>query len=229
MSSEGAADDSLVARCQATFVDAEDDKGLADKIEKANPDLICESVPVSAISPGPVADHEFLHRVLVSPRDIDDQGYVAAAPFEKVASNGLSVVRSIASKADIEALVSDGMFSKAGEALRSVQAVLAASASIEDGVRSLINEDGLRLFGVYDQTVPRRDESLPHVPTHAGIFLRLPPPGSQDRKRIQKDFAGLLRDLFLKQNLTIDEIGAGILLTINGRAAAGEYVLPHEI
>lgn len=215
----------LEKSCRATFSANPFDNKLADKIERHHPNLQCETVAVGTNSPGRVDDAETLLRVIVSPRDIDPvTGFVHEAPFFKVAETGLSVVRSIASADELRAQTIDGMSSKPGQELRKVHAVFEARVGGEGGIRAL-QEDGMRLFGVYDQIVPRTDRSKPPVPTHAGVFLRLPPPGTDDRKLKQRDHAGNLRRLFLMRQLALSDLHGGVLETVNEEAALGAFVV----
>ena len=170
-------------------------------------------------------DDETLLRVIISPRDIDeDTGFIHQAPFNKVFQEGLSVVRSTATREELSAIVTDGMYSKPDEDPRAVRGLLTAPVGGAGGVRSLEDENGSRLFGVYDQTVPRRDKEGAPVPTHAGIFLRLPPPGTPSRKNLQKDYAGRLRDLFIATQIDWQESYDGLFRNLNDDAAAGKFV-----
>jgi len=218
----------LEAACQATFAGREEDEQLADHIESQHPDCICETVRVSPGSPSPVANDEHLYRVIVTPRDISPEGVLHSAPFEKVAKSGLSVVRSIATREDLGGLVRDGMYRKPLHAPRSVRRVYRANVGGEDGVRSQREGGGSRLFGVYDQVVARTVSDQAPVPTHAGIFLRYPPKGTENRKKAQKDFAGTLRDLFIENEVPLDQIHEGLISQINDEAASGAFVLEDQ-
>ncbi|MBW6522530.1 hypothetical protein KZ810_03385 [Sphingomonas sp. RHCKR47] len=215
--------ESTAESCQATFAGADEDQGLADKIDREHPNLACEAFPVSPISPGPVSEDETLLRVMVSPRDVDDAGFVHETPFRKIAKNGLSVIRSIAARHEVEALVSDGMYSKVSDPPKQIRAAYEAKAG-SDGLRGLVDSTGERVLGVYDQTVPQSDKSAPHIPTHAGIFLRLPAPGTAGRKLIQKDFAGQVREMFLSSPKELASLHDGLFIEINSRSAEGQFV-----
>ena len=212
--------------CRATFEGSHEDRRLADKVDAAHPDFACEAYAVSPISPAPVDDSETVLRVIISPRDIDETtGFVHQAPFYKVYQEGLSVVRSEASREQLADIVTDGMFTKAGEEPRAVRGLLSAPVGGEQGIRGLVDESGYRLFGVYDQTVPRRNEDDAPVPTHAGIFLRLPPAGTADRKTHQKDYAGLLRDLFVASQIDWRSSHDGMFQELNDQSIAGTFVI----
>lgn len=216
------------ASCQATFNGREECDKLADYIESNHPDCACEKFRVSPASSEPVADIEEVYRVAVSPRDIDQDGVLMVRPFEKVAREGVSVIRSISSPEQFGTLVCDGLYSKPGDPLKSIQKVYTVPVGGTDGIRAQKAGEGARLFGVYDQVVSRtKKEELP-VPTHAGIFLRLPPPGTANRRKIQKDYAGQLREMFLNRELPIDGAYEGLLTKLNERAAASEFVLKAE-
>lgn len=219
---------STAATCQATFDGSHDNGKLADTIEAAHPNFACELFPVSVHSAGPVQDDEKVMRLIISPRDIDENGFVAEAPFFKVAKEGLSVLRSTASKKDLEGIVTDGMHSKKDDPKRAVLAVLQALVGGQDSIRASHDDQGERLFGVYDQTVPRRIASDSPVPTHAGIFLRWPPPGTAGRKILQKDYAGELKKLFLRERLVLETIYDGALVEINTLAQAGAFEITGE-
>lgn len=194
---------------------------FADLIESSFPNCACEKHSVGTGSPGPVADSETLYRFIISPRDFDpNTNQIHASPFEKVFRNGLSVCRDIASDAEVVALIEDGLLHREGDQPRQIWAVCEAR-TLE--VRNSLDEESERLFGVYDQTVTRADSLAPHVPTHAGVFQRRPLQGTQDRKRIRKDYALKLRELFLNKKTILAEIRGGIFVDINQRAKRGEF------
>ena len=206
--------------CRQLMADGEDDDKLADNIEKAHPACTCEAVSIGDGSPGPVANDEQLHRLVVSPRDYSpDDGSIRQAPFEKVFKNGLSVCRSVASDEDVTSMLIEALEHRAEETPREFIAACTASvAAIRD-----ILKDGERVFCVYDQTVERHDTELPPVPTHAGVFQRLPRPRTENRKPIQKDFVGKLRELFLAGRLNVDQFRDGQFVDLNRRAQTGEF------
>lgn len=221
MEPSGSSEPSLQEKCRAIFEGNEKNPKLADMLAQHQQDCVCEGCTVGSTSPGPVASDEHLHRIIISPRDVDEEGYVAAAPFEKVFSSGLSVVRSVASIEDVERLVTDGLWTKSEQPLGSVKLILTASVA---EIREKRAEGG-RPFCVYDQTVPRRFEAGEQVPTHAGVFLRLPPPGTDDRKKLQKDFARELRDIFLKDVRNSADVFDGLLIMLSERALKGEFII----
>lgn len=214
---------STVERARDTFASFEDNKKLGDRIEKQFPYCLCEEFRIGQGSSGPVADSEQLYRLLISPRDYDPEtGRVFEQQFHKVFQNGLSVCRSIASDGDISTLVEEGLqraTSKEPEP-RRVWLVCAADtlAVRETRIRTR------KHFCVYDQTVQRTDKTKDPVPTHASIFLREPVPGTHRRNIFQKDFAGLLKKLFLQKQIVPSDFRDGLIDRLNERSQAGEFV-----
>jgi hypothetical protein len=207
-------------RCRELLSD-EDNHDLADLLEAQHPNCACQAFSIGHGSPGVVSDDETLHRIIASPRDYDPDLGIAARPFEKVFSNGLSVWRAGGPEGDIRALMEESLYRKADGPKRRIFAVCAAMVA---EVREGVNDQGSRLFCVYDQTVARADEGMPPVATHAGIFLRdIPPKGTNDRKRLLKDRAGWLRELFLRGTIPAENYLGGMCAAINARADAGEF------
>lgn len=201
----------LCDSCRDIFSGNENDNRLADLIEAAHPACRCEAVSVGTATPGPVADHEVLLRIIISPRDVDELGQIAVRPFEKAFQNGLSVCRNIAADEQIEELARDGL--RAATTNRVVAVLTAAVADL----RSL-NSAGERIFCIYDQTVSRPDAESPPIPSHGGIFQRLPPKGIDNRKSLQKDFARMLHQQFVAGRKALDEFRDGFLQRLNDHA-----------
>ena len=195
--------------CRQIFAEHEDNKKLADILEAEHPRCGCEQYRVGQGSPGPVANDETLLRIIISPRDVDfATGTIAARPFEKAFSNGVSVCREIATNEHLLSLVREGLN---GDAPRSVITVCRARAG---NIRSVLDEACERVFCIYDQTVTRDNPSLDPMPTHAGIFGRRPLIKTTDRRRTQKDFAGRLRELFIEGQTAVTHFREGILATV---------------
>ena len=207
--------------CRQVFSAGENDRKLADSLEEHFPGCQCERYSVGDGSPGPVADDEVLHRIIVSPRDYDPDSNTIRSPlFEKVFANGLSVCRSIATDAELAALVEEGLVHTASETPKQVWGICEAVTS---DIREMRGNDNERLFCVYDQTVSRTNKTTLPFPTHAGIFLRWPPKGTLDRKILRKDFAGRLREKFIANTLKPDGVRSGLFCALNDRAQAGEF------
>jgi hypothetical protein len=203
------------------LADKEDNKRLADLIEAQFPGCACERHSMGDGSPGFVADAELLHRLIVSPRDYDPQtGTIRATPFEKVFGNGLSVWRPIGDERDVEILLLEGLTRTANDPSKEVFAVCETPVLV---VRGILDDAGNRVFCIYDQTVRRLVPAAPPVPTHANIFLRLPPPGTDDRRRLQKDYAGQLREKFLQRTTLAADYKNGLCVRLNARARNGEF------
>ena len=212
----------MIEAVRALFASEEDNKKLADLIEAAAPNCGCETFSVGIGSPGPVAPTEVLHRILSSPRDFDpDTGTVLEAPFRKVYTNGLSVWRARGTDDDVAVLMEESLWRAEGDPLRSISGVLEAQTS---EIQAETTTDGSRCFCVYDQTVSRRDPSQAPVPTHAGVFLRVPAKGSENRTTIQKDLAGKLKELFERTFLDAESYRDGICIQLNERSASGEFI-----
>lgn len=202
--------------CRAIFASNEDNEGLADLLEASHPKCACEAFSVGEGSPGVVNDQEILLRIIISPRDIDrETGEIAVRPFEKAFKNGLSVVRSVASDSDIDDIVNEGL-EASGVITSKVEAILGATTL---SVRSITKENE-KVFCVYDQTVKRRDETRPPIPTHAGVFQRHPPKGIAHRKLLQKDFARLLYQTFLDGQLPLRDFRDGRLVDARPQSEA---------
>jgi hypothetical protein len=158
---------------------------------------------------------------ICSPRDFDPTtNTIRERPFHKVFGNGLSVWRECGPDEDLLNLVADSLARDEGEKAKVIYAVCEANV---DDVRGITQEDG-RVFCVYDQTVSRNDPSLDPVPTHAGVFQRLPKPGTQNRNALLRDLAGKLRVLFEQNVLKVDVYRSGICLDMNARSQNGEFV-----
>ena len=215
--------------CRKLLMENEDNKKLADLLEVQHSKCECEKFSVGHMTPGRVKNGKRLHRIIASPRDFDPAtGIIAARPFEKVFSNGLSVWRDQGPDEHIRILFEEALVKKASDPVKEIYAVCEARAG---DIRRKTNDVGEQLFCVYDQTVSRLDPKLPPVPTHAGVFLRIPPPNSAgrnritnaERKRIQKDYALWLRDKFIEGKIAAVDYRNGICLELNRRAAAGEF------
>jgi hypothetical protein len=206
------------ASCRRTFADNEDNTKLADHLEDKHPGCECEQFSVGEGSPGTVQDSEFLHRIIVSPRDYDPEtGKILQAPFEKVFRNGLSVCRDCATVGDLSRLTQEGLAHPKDHSFKQVYAVLQVSVA---DVRSCLDTSNQRIFCVYDQTVTAKDGGQP-VPTHAGIFQRMPPRGTPNGNRLRKDNAGVLRSKFTQVN--IKTFGQGVMVDLNDRAKRGDF------
>jgi hypothetical protein len=134
-------------------------------------------------------------------------GTIFARPFEKAFGNGVSVCRELAENDHIFTLVKEGL-TRSRDADPKVLSICQAGA---DNIRAIRNDSDERVFCVYDQTVARDDPGQPPIPTHAGIFGRHPLPKTPDRKKIQKDFAGQLRALFIAGEIPIVQFREGLL------------------
>jgi hypothetical protein len=214
--------DDAGAPCRDLLSQHEDDRRLADLLEQQYPSCQCEQYRVGNGSPGRVENDELLHRIIASPRDYDPAtGTIRAPPFEKVFSNGLSVWRAQGPQEDISTLLEEALAQSASEPPKQIFAICEASTGEIRGMR-LVNGD--RLFCVYDQTVRRADPDAPPVATHASVFLRLPPAGTADRKKLQKDYAGQLRERFIAGTIAAADYRGGLCTTLHSRAAEGKFV-----
>jgi hypothetical protein len=199
----------------------EDDPKLADAVDAKHPGCTCEKHSTGVGSPGAVADSERLVRLISSPRDFDPiRGLLLEQPFYKVYGNGLSVCRSIASDADVIDLASEALAHAPEQPPRALMHICEVEVA---EVRNMNCDHGVQPFCIYDQTVSRLDETKPPVTTHAGIFQRLPSPGIADRKRLQKDLAGQLREKFIAGTLDLARFRNGMLVALNRRAQNREF------
>lgn len=141
-------------------------------------------------------------------------------------------MRAIATAEDLINLASDMMPHNHGTKPKSVFAVCEVSA---DDVRGLLDRNAGQIFQVYDQTVPRLDETLPHVPTHAGIFARLPPkadknfklqPGETPPKQLRKENALKLKRKLEERQFVGSVFRDGLFAPLNAQAAALDFQRP---
>jgi hypothetical protein len=128
--------------------------------------------------------------------------------------------RATGPEADVEILLSEALTRPASSPSKEIFAVCVADVAT---VRGIVDDAEERLFCVYDQTVSRLDGVSPPVATHANIFLRLPPPKTEARTRLRKDYAGRLRDSFLRRTVPAANYKDGLCLRLNRRAADGEF------
>jgi hypothetical protein len=213
------------AACKQLLFESESDRKLADLLESKFGKCGCEKFSVGDGSPGRVQNYEPLHRIIASPRDYDPEtGTILARPFEKVFSNGLSVWRGKGPDGDIRILLGEALIRSQADPARRIFAICEVYAG---DVRRKFDNSRARAFCVYDQTVTRMDDpSSSPIPTHAGIFLRIPAPNTADRKKIQKDYAGWLREKFIEGRVEIANYRNGVCFELNQRAAAGEFDRP---
>ena len=197
--------------CRQILAEHEDNDKLADILEAEHPGCACEQYTLGHGSPGPVAHDETLLRIIISPRDVDPaSGTIFARPFEKAFSNGVSVCRELAGNDDVLSLVREGL----DRSIDDDPKVLSICQAGAEGIRAIQDQSGERVFCIYDQTVTRDDPGQQPISTHAGIFGRRPPPKTPDRKKIQKDFAGKLRELFIAGEIAIAQFRGGLLTHI---------------
>ncbi|MER9741993.1 hypothetical protein [Mesorhizobium sp. M0187] len=206
---------------------ASDDK-QAVRVDDAFPHCQCEAHSVGEGSPGPVDSSEFIYRMVVSPASVDwNAKKLIEDSFRDTTLNGFSVFRDIATDDDINAIAIDRLSRKSTAKPRTVQALIRFKV---ESVRSIESEDvGGRLFCVYDETVPRRDETLPRVPTHVTILQRLPPAKVEDRKRLMKDGTLALYRLAEMDLVKVENFRDGMLVDLNSRSLGGDFVLPDPV
>ena len=162
---------SIAEQCCALLKENEDSDKLADLLEATFPNCSCEGHSVGEGSPGPVADVEGVIRLVVSPRDIDEDGRPSLPQFNKAFKNGFSVCRSVASDDEMRELAIDNLLCRSDQNIRVVHQLMIGEV-VE--IRSAM-EGGQRIFAVYDQTVERRaDKQAVRIPTHASVFQRMP-------------------------------------------------------
>lgn len=208
--------------CRELFKNNEDNNEFSALLERTFPNCACEQFSVGEGSPGRVEDSEKLHRLIISPRDYDPETKtIRERPFYKLFENGLSVYREIATDADVQRLCIEGLCHPASEEPKQVFAVCEIETEV---ARRITNASGDRIFCIYDQTVSPAETDQAPVPTHAGIFQRLPLPGTADGKRIRKDFAGQLRKRFMAGVLDLASLRNGLFSQLNARAKNREFV-----
>jgi hypothetical protein len=167
--------------------------------------------------------------MLISPRDYDPlTREVSVTGFEKVHANGLSAVRHAATDQDLLDLAADMMPHREVDKHKEVLAVCEALVS---DIRAIVDADGERIYGVYDQTVPRRDGATgPHVPTHISVLARLPLRSDQGgqqtgptQKELKKEYVAKIYDLFVARQFKAGEYRNGVFDALNVRARSGEF------
>lgn len=212
--------------CRQALSGLGSEKLQAERVDSVFPGCLCEKVQVGNESPGPVADEEFLYRLIISPGDIDEEGEILLSALRTVKEDGLSVFRESASDDDIIALVSDRLASVEGSPTKVVQGLLRIQTSV---VRALQNEELGRLFCVYDETVPRRVIELPRVPTHVTVLQRLYEAGKADRKAKITTTQKMLFDSVKHLKVDLAEFREGLLLKLNQQSIEGEFLLPAKV
>lgn len=220
--------------CRAGFAATCDGKHRAFQLNEILPNFECEACSIGLGSPGPVHDDERLFRFFVNPTDIDPETKtVFATAFEKAAENGLSVFRESATNEDIEALVTDRLTIRHGRPRPIVLGLFVIETRTIRALKMAANSDAgplaVRAFGVYDETVPRREKALPHVPTHVSIYQRLPPKGGAGRNGfIQADNFRLYQAMTLS-SIPVEDFRDGLIVSLNHRSLCGEFELPVEV
>ncbi len=209
--------------CKSKFTTLDGNRHRARLIDEAFPLCACECCSIGESSPGNVGDCEEIYRFFVSPGDVDERtNQVFTTAFEKAAQNGLSVFRGCAQDEDIKCLVQDMLTVKPGRPYRTVLGLL--KAVVRD-IRTIQGGVGGRAFCVYDETVPRKmDRSLPHVPTHVSIYQRVPASGEKDRNKVIESDNYKLYSLLVLRRIGIADFRGGLLLELNKRSLAGEFV-----
>jgi hypothetical protein len=204
-----------------------EDADHAERVERLFAHCRCEEFSVGIGSPGRVDSEEYIYRMVISPGDVDQTGTLRLDAVRDVKIKGLSVFRDIASDADIESLVVDRLTRKtANQPARVVQALIKLKV---EQVRDLSSADFGRYFGIYDETVPRRDPDLERVPTHATVLQRLHLPGTDNRKGKITD---VQRVLFEQARLTVVSLSGfrgGLIERLNERSLANEFIMPQAV
>lgn len=147
------------------------------------PDCVCERESVSIHSPGPVADNEILVRTIFTEKQLDQEGRVKPAHFRKEPSTrGFSVDR--VNRTRVGLLKS----SKCKDARHKGYLKFAAARSSD--IRNLMNDDGKRLFCVYDTATA---ENHAHADICQNAVLQA---GADNRRNRMMEIAWQLRSVF---------------------------------
>lgn len=213
-------------QCSEILNGTSTDGQQATRVDVAHPHCACEKHSVGDGSPGPVGPDEVVYRFVVSPGDIDPHtGILLLDSLRDVKSDGLSMIRSLASDIDIEELVRERLTIKAGAQIRTVDAILQISVS---ELQQLTRDDWGRLFCVYDETVPRKNSNLPPIPTHATLLQRVPPPKTDGRKGTMKADQTVLYKKLITNKVDIASFRSGLIAQLNSKSLAGEFTLPND-
>lgn len=109
---------------------------------------------------------------------------------------------------------------------RPYRTVLGLLKTVVRDIRIIQGGVGGRAFCVYDETVPRKiDKSLPYVPTHVSIYKRVPASGGKDRNKVIESDNYKLYSLLVLQRIGIADFRGGLLLELNKRSLAAEFVV----
>lgn len=147
------------------------------------PDCMCERESVSIHSPGPVADDEILVRSIFAEEQLDQEGRVKPVHFrQEPSTRGLSVDR--VNRTQVESLKS----SKRKDA--RYEGYLKFAAARSGDIRNLVNDDGTRLFCIYDTATA---ENHVHADICQNVILQV---GVENRRKRMMEIAWQLRSAF---------------------------------
>ena len=147
------------------------------------PDCVCERESVSIHSPGPVADNEILVRSIFTERELNQEGRVKPIHFRpEPSTRGFSVDR--VNRNQVGLLKS----SKRKDARHKGYLKFAAARSGD--IRNLMNDDGKRLFCVYDTATV---ENHAHADICQNVILQA---GAENRRNRMMEIAWQLRSVF---------------------------------
>lgn len=147
------------------------------------PDCMCERESVSIHSLGPVADDEILVRSIFTEKQLDQEGRVNPVHFrQEPSTRGFSVDR--VDRTHVESLKS----SKRKDARHKGYLKFATARSGD--IRNLVNDDGTRLFCIYDTATA---ENHAHADICQNVILQT---GAKNRKNRMMEIAWQLRSAF---------------------------------
>ncbi len=159
-------------------------------IDDAHPNACCEAESVSQYSVGPVAGHEFLFRLVLTPIHERD-GKVLPVAFNDVEGKGLSCQRGPEVRAEESVhqlgakLAQDYNAQHQEDPPHRIRAYVGTVVARCDGVRAILTEAGRRAFAVYDTALHGNAD-------HVDIFhFGLLPPSKKKklRKRLRDTFS----------------------------------------
>lgn len=199
-------------------------KKLARDVELKFPACECEQFSVGEGSPGRISDEEILYRMFVNPVDVEDDGRLAREAFSKAYEDGLSIIRDCSNDAEIEALATDILSTKPGQRTKSVLAIFrfVCKRIREETIK--FDEQMLRAFCVYDQTVPRIFSSGPPVCTHGIVLSRRLFRKPVTARQFEYDCNFTLHRLVAAERVPVEHFRGGLIAKLNERSAAGEFV-----
>ena len=147
------------------------------------PNCVCERESVSVHSPGLVTDNEILVRSIFTDQPLDQKGHLKPVYFrQEPSTRGFSVDRI--NQTEVETLKSGKLKDN------RYKGFLMFSAARGGDIRNLINNEGIRLFCIYDTATA---ENQAHADICQNVILQV---GTENRRNRMMEIAWQLRSVF---------------------------------